>query len=92
LTIWKLFILKRHTRDAKIFRKKGAVAHAFTNPPAAAATVSGLRKNLAKRQKIVPESIDFKKLLLQLHTQHGESILELSHRAPVLLIFLRHFG
>lgn len=25
-------------------------------------------------------------------TQHGESLLDLSNRSPVLLVFLRHFG
>jgi hypothetical protein len=25
-------------------------------------------------------------------TQHGESLLELSERGPLLLVFLRHFG
>lgn len=25
-------------------------------------------------------------------TQHGVTVLELSHRSPVLLVFLRHFG
>jgi hypothetical protein len=37
-------------------------------------------------------SIDFKKMLAQARSQHGESLLELSHRTAVLVIFLRHFG
>ncbi len=35
---------------------------------------------------------DFKQALNHANDQHGNSLAELSRRAPTLVIFLRHFG
>ena len=36
--------------------------------------------------------VDFKELLSRARTQAGESLLEMSNRSPVMIVFLRHTG
>ena len=37
-------------------------------------------------------SPEIQRMALEARTQYGDSVLSLSHREPVLLVFLRHFG